>query len=835
VAEEFRDSVTIILAGYKDDIKQKLVAFNAGMSSRFKTVNFADFSQDQIAAIWSKNCKDNAFKCERDVTNVAARRIARGIGRKGFGNARSVRQLFERAASEAKMRFRPGKEPPQILVEDVIGKPPDRAKNAELDKWLRKLEQLTGLSKVKQAVNQLLETAKANYDKELRGEEIDLLMLNRLFLGNPGTGKTTVAEIYGKILTTLKFLSNGELMMKVGSDFVGDKVGEAQTKTRAILEAAEGKVLLIDEAYVLDDDLYGKQALDTIVEKVQATPGADICVIMAGYDAPMMKMLREQNPGLSSRFDPRYALEFSDYSDEELLKILTDEVNKGRIEMPIEVKIHAVEQLAKRRSMANFGNARAVKTLVMNAKSRLTERVKRGTGRNDEFEKSDVDPDLEDQDPHRALEELRKFGGLAADQLAKLGEMVRLRKDEKRSLSGLVNHFVFAGPPGTGKTSVARLLGRVLFSFGVIATKNVVISSSANLIGAYVGHSRKAVDEKMSEARGGVLLIDEAYDLGKGGFGQEALTQLLNNLTLPEYMDGKTIVVLAGYKVELHAMLEQNPGLKSRFTNYIDFEDFSVSKCVQIVRDNLAAQKPVAFEVKQDAVKLLENGFAELKERPGWANGRDAEEMCNKLLRARDVRVAIRGGGRGSICEEDVELAVKEFLNSRPHAKPEKTPDVFIPEPVATAMNEMMNRAVNRNTATDKRGVVEDVTEQEEEEHQQQKEEIRAEMDRMRAELEEKLKQEQDEAHKKALEEELRRLEELRLQMERAKAEELRKLLERERKRMEVKRKLASVGFCPAGYVWHREGSGFRCGGGSHFVSFNQLGITESDAKELGL
>lgn len=379
VAEEFRDSVTIILAGYKDDIKQKLVAFNAGMSSRFKTVNFADFSQDQIAAIWSKNCKDNAFKCERDVTNVAARRIARGIGRKGFGNARSVRQLFERAASEAKMRFRPGKEPPQILVEDVIGKPPDRTKNAELDKWLRKLEQLTGLSKVKQAVNQLLETAKANYDKELRGEEIDLLMLNRLFLGNPGTGKTTVAEIYGKILTTLKFLSNGELMMKVGSDFVGDKVGEAQTKTRAILEAAEGKVLLIDEAYVLDDDLYGKQALDTIVEKVQATPGADICVIMAGYDAPMMKMLREQNPGLSSRFDPRYALEFSDYSDEELLKILTDEVNKGRIEMPIEVKIHAVEQLAKRRSMANFGNARAVKTLVMNAKSRLTERVKRGT------------------------------------------------------------------------------------------------------------------------------------------------------------------------------------------------------------------------------------------------------------------------------------------------------------------------------------------------------------------------------------------------------------------------------------------------------------------------
>jgi hypothetical protein len=249
------------------------------MSSRFKQVNFRDFSQDQLAAIWTKNCVDNTYECARDVTNVAARRVARGIGRKGFGNARSVRQLFDKAASEAKMRFDPSSGKPRIIVEDVIGKPPERAKNPELDKWLTKLEKLTGLTKVKTAVSQLVETAKANYDKELRGEEIDLLMLNRRFIGNPGTGKTTVAEIYGKILCTLKFLSNGELMMKVGSDFVGDRVGESQTKTRAILDAAEGKVLLIDEAYVLDDNLYGKQALDTIVEKVQATPGADICVI----------------------------------------------------------------------------------------------------------------------------------------------------------------------------------------------------------------------------------------------------------------------------------------------------------------------------------------------------------------------------------------------------------------------------------------------------------------------------------------------------------------------------------------------------------------------------
>jgi hypothetical protein len=129
VAEEFRNTVTIILTGYKDDIEQKLIAFNAGMASRFKQANFQDFSQDQLAAIWTKNCGDSAYECARDVTNVAARRVVRRIGRKGLGNARSVRQLFEKAASEAKMRFRPKNGNPRVIVEDVIGKPPDRTKN----------------------------------------------------------------------------------------------------------------------------------------------------------------------------------------------------------------------------------------------------------------------------------------------------------------------------------------------------------------------------------------------------------------------------------------------------------------------------------------------------------------------------------------------------------------------------------------------------------------------------------------------------------------------------------------------------------------------------------
>ena len=171
--------------------------------------------------------------------------------------------------------------------------------------------------------------------------------------------------------------------------------------------------------------------------------------------------------------------------------------------------------------MANFGNVRAVQTLLANARARRQERLQATGGRHsDPFTVGDVDPDLEDQDPVAALAELAQYETVA-EQLRELGLMVAQRRREGRPLDGLVNHYVFSGPPGTGKTSVARLIGRVLYSYGILARKDAVETSSANLIGAYVGHTRKAVQEAMEAARGGVLFVDEAYELGRGAFGAD--------------------------------------------------------------------------------------------------------------------------------------------------------------------------------------------------------------------------------------------------------------------------------------------------------------------------
>ena len=381
-AEDHRDTVTIILAGYKTDIENKLYAYNSGMASRFIDIQFDDFTVDQLENIWNDLCAEKGWKQEKKhneakskVSLVASRRVARGMGTKTFGNARSVRKLFESAVSQAKLRYLDENDSETtITIEDVIGKEPTEENIPELASALRDLDAKIGLTKVKGAVRELIDLARNNYRKELNGEKIDHVALNRMFLGNPGTGKTTIASIYGRILKALRLLTKGEVVKKTASDFVGDVIGATQNKTRGILEMAQGKVLLIDEAYNLDDDMYGKQALDTIVEKVMGAPGEDIAVIMCGYEAPMKKMMRDQNPGLARRFDVRYALYFDDFSNKELLQIMSATCIKDNIYAPIDVKLLAIREISKRRALPNFGNAGAVLTMLSDARRKMAKR-----------------------------------------------------------------------------------------------------------------------------------------------------------------------------------------------------------------------------------------------------------------------------------------------------------------------------------------------------------------------------------------------------------------------------------------------------------------------------
>ena len=208
-----------------------------------------------------------------------------------------------------------------ISIQDVIGEDPQLS-GSRLQAVKSKLEQTIGWRRIKEAVQELIELCGANYHRELVGKPPFEVFVNQMFLGNPGTGKTTCEKLYGHLLKELGFLSNGDVISKTASDFIGAHVGESQTKTSQILECSHGKVLIIDEAYALADSLYGKQVLNTLVEKVQGSPSDDLAVLLFGYEEPMLRMINNQNPGLSRRFPKEQAFFFDDYNETELLLLL---------------------------------------------------------------------------------------------------------------------------------------------------------------------------------------------------------------------------------------------------------------------------------------------------------------------------------------------------------------------------------------------------------------------------------------------------------------------------------------------------------------------------------
>lgn len=656
--------------------------------------------------------------------------------------------------------------------------------------------------------------------------------------------------------------------MKTASDFVGQHVGESQTKTNSILDGAKGKVLIIDEAYALDDNMYGKQVLDTLVEKIQGTPSDDIAVLLLGYEEPMLAMLRNQNPGLARRWGKDYGFYFEDYDDNQLLQILQSNLKRMGITASMKFQRKALDILSSQREQSNFGNAGAVELLLKNAIQKMSQREDSSRLEEADLEDFGSNRATKDGDPLDLLDRLYKMGSVK-NKLEKLRDAFIVAKREGESKPD-VGHFVFTGSPGTGKTTVARSIAQILYSLELIPTNTIIESSGLDLTGDFVGQTKTKVTKILQEAKGGVLFIDEAYNVGFGPFGKEACDTLVAAMTSEEYKD--LVIIIAGYEADIDKMLSGNAGLKSRFTEFFNFPDWEAHDCIQFfeglaVKENFCLDTGVAESLRFQIPRLINL--------EGWGNGRDVTRIWRSSLTNRASRIATSSHELERIIKlQDVEEATKELLMARAPKSGNLMGGGSFPELDDLPM--MSSENVCNNPTKTKSQVEETLIEEEKEESEVEIEEeivLETETDHrddgvpdtvwaelQKAKEEQKMLQEQHEEYlaflkQKAKEDRLARIafekekeriqkelqEEARREAERIlfEAEERRKenirlekqkrekeeqmRLEKMRQLQKVRQKLQQLRPCPAGFNWYKCSRGWRCGGGSHYVSDEEL------------
>jgi len=535
--------------------------------------------------------------------------------------------------------------------------------NESLEAQIAKMDELVGLEELKDEIKnhvKYLNFLKLRQEKGF--SDAENISLHSVFTGNPGTGKTTVVKMLGQIYKSMGLLSKGHVKEVDRSHLIGEYIGQTAPKVKKALEEAKGGILFIDEAYSLaresdDSKDFGREVIEVLVKEM-SDGNKDVAIMVAGYPREMENFL-DSNPGLKSRF--KHFFHFDDYLPEELHQIALLAAKERAVNITEEADNYLFDALTEafRNRDKTFGNARFAHATIEEAKMNLGLRLMQRSDVKDLnpeqlslIETDDIKKVFDTKRKKKtkikvnekllrdALKELNNLVGInnIKDEINELVKLVRFYEEEgKDILNRFSLHSVFIGNPGTGKTTVARIIAKVYKALGLLERGHTVEVDRQGLVAGYIGQTALKTDDVIKEAKGGILFIDEAYSLGEGNdYGREAIETLLKRM---EDMRGEFAVIVAGYTEPMNRFILSNPGLKSRFDKTYTFNDYSVSELVEIAlellhKENLQPDDAAKVYLKNYIATLYENRDKH------FGNAREIRKVIERSIQNQHLRLA---------------------------------------------------------------------------------------------------------------------------------------------------------------------------------------------------
>lgn len=543
-------------------------------------------------------------------------------------------------------------------------------KEEACQKAMAELDAMVGFDEVKEQVHLIYNNIKYEIERaKMLGTKMDLNCPRYMFVGNPGTGKTTVARIVANILKNTDYLSKGHLVEASKRDLVSEYIGATASKTQALCESARGGVLFVDEAYELangGEKDHGREAITQLLTEME-NHRKDFVVIFAGYDDTLEK-LSKVNQGFGSRITN--VISFRDYNEEELCEIAKKMADADKYSISEDgLKAFGIA-IDKKRYNKQFGNAREVRNILSNATKMhgerymkdnsisLTELTPEDFGVNLQRDiKKSVDEYWKELDMMVGLTSVKKSVRDTVNMAKYIMDDVAEGYESPDKLNSLNMNICFIGNPGTGKTTVARLYSKILHAIGFTKTDAFIEANREKLVAGYLGQSATKTKELCESAYGGVLFIDEAYDLVHGendAFGLEALTALIKEM---EDNRDKLTVILAGYTEEMNVLFGHNPGLLSRIPAVIEFEDYTAEE-LRVIFNQLIEKDRLEYTAEADILINSKIEHMVLTKTKKFGNGRDVRNMYGTIkgnMMSRAVEKGLTGSEKRLITADDIE------------------------------------------------------------------------------------------------------------------------------------------------------------------------------------